>query len=575
MPVAISCWQLANGRGKWRPAVLAALRIKNLALVTELSLEPGRGFTAVTGETGAGKSVVLGALNLLLGRRADRSAIRTGADACSVEASFHIPARAPAADRLIEEAGCEPCEEGWLHLRRVFTAAGSNRQFVNNSPAPLSLLASLGDLLVDLHGPHDHQSLLAAARQLELLDAYAGASDRAAAFADLMAKRRALAADLEAASAGGAELERQADFLAHQVHEIEDARLNPDEEPDLEAAFQRTSNAARLLELGQAALAGLSGDEGAAAAQIGSVGRLLREFARLDPSAQPLVDAHSAVAESLRELATDLERRLDHVELDPASLAALEARLSLIHGLKRKYGGTLADVIAFAADARAKLDHWNRRDDRIAELKAAVADADAQIRAAGDTLSAARRAAAPGLGRAVAAELERLGFKKGAFSLRLQQNDAPSVTGFDSCEFEFSPNPGEPARPLRAIASSGELARVMLGLKTALAAQDDIPVLVFDEVDANIGGETAAVVGKMLRDLGRRRQVIAITHLAPVAATADAQWKVVKSVVNDRAETFVAKLSDAERVEELARMLGGATEASRRHARELMGAAGA
>lgn len=550
--------------------VLATLRIKNLALAAELALELAPGFNAITGETGAGKSALLGGLSLLLGERADRSLLRAGADACSVEGSFHVPRLATRLNPLLEEHGCEPCEDGWLHLRRSFATNGSNRQFANGSPAPLALLARVGDLLVDIHGPHEHQSLLRPVRQLELLDAFAGLTQAGDSIAEAVTARAATIHALTENRALAAAWSREAELLAHQAREIEDARIDPGESEALEAACGRAANAARLLELGQNALAVLAEDDESAAARLAEAGRLLRELSRLDPGAAPLAESLGSIADGLRDLVHEVSRHLDPIEVDPAHLAQLESRLNLLNSLRRKYGSTLGDVIEHGRAARARLDAAGHRDAEQAALEAQIQALNSQIAREGSALSAARSAAAPRLGQAVSAQLERLGFRRRAFGVQLRQLSSPSSRGFDECDFDFAPNPGEPPKSLRAIASSGELARVMLAVKTGLAAQDDIPVLVFDEVDANIGGETAAVVGRMLRELGERRQVLCVTHLAPVAAAAAAHFKVEKTVRDNRSETRVARLDSGSRAAELARMLGGATEVSLSHARELM-----
>lgn len=549
--------------------MLTTLRIKNLALVADLTLELRPGCNVITGETGAGKSIIIGALNLVLGERADRTLIRAGAESCAVEAVFDTAKlRGPLAS-LLEEHGLEPCEENQLVLKRIFTAAGANRQFVNGSPTTLATLAVIGEGLVDMHGPHDHQSLLHPAKQLAILDAFGGLSAQVAAFAELVRSRASIGREKATLIVDEQTYAQQLDLLRHQVQEITAAQLRPEEEAEVEAEHHRASNAARLLELSQAALNALDGEDGSLFNQLGAMGRTVQELQRVDASAKAFGDTHAQVVASLRELQSDLSRYTDRVDLDPARLAQLEERLNLIHSLKRKYGVSLAEVIAFGNDAKAKLQRLEQRDAELARLNDALAKLDADLARAGRDLTAARRKVIPKLAKSVTRQLQDLGFQQSELGIALAPT-APSATGCDGVEFQFAPNPGEPPRPLRAIASSGEMARVMLALKTVLAAEDEIPVLVFDEVDANVGGQTANAVGEKMRQIARARQVICITHLAPVAAAADTHFVVTKQVRDGRTLTDIQPLTRPQRVEELARMLGGQGEAALRHAEALL-----
>ena len=550
--------------------MLTTLRIKNLALVSDLTLELQAGCNVITGETGAGKSVILGALNLVLGERADRTLIRSGEESCSVEAAFDIKKlRAPIKD-FLEENGLEPCEEHQLVLKRTFTNAGTNRQFINGSPTTLATLGSIGEWLVDMHGPHDHQSLLHPARQLLILDAFGGLEAEREAFGGLIRRRNELEGDKAALVVDEKTYAQQLDLLRFQVQEISAARLQPDEEQSVEEEFNRASNAARLLQLSQAALDGLSESENSLLTQSGVVGRLLSELQRVDAGAGELLEYHGQATELLRELQTALSRYADKVEVDPARLAELEERLDLIHSLKRKYGVNIAEILAFGEESAEKLRALESRDAELARINAALEKLDAEIATAGKKLSAARKRVVPQLARAAARQLEDLGFKQSKLDVAVNAATVPQVSGVDVVEFQFSPNPGEPARPLRAIASSGEMARVMLALKTVLAAQDEIPVLVFDEVDANVGGETANAVGEKMKQIAAKRQVLCITHLPQVAAPADAHYVVTKQVNGGRTISEIHLLDGKTRVTELARMLGGQSDAARKHAEAML-----
>ena len=562
--------------------MLTTLRIKNLALVTDLTLELQPGCNVITGETGAGKSIILGALNLVLGERADRSLIRSGEERCSVEAVFDLgrPGSGRSSglkrelQRLLEENGLEPCEDHQLVLKRDFSAAGANRQFVNGSPTALATLAAIGEWLVDMHGPHDHQSLLHPARQLAILDAFAGLDPERDAFAELVRRRSALELEKAALIVDEKTYAQQLDLLRFQVLEISGAELREAEDVEVEAEFHRAGNSAKLLQLSQAALELLSESDASLLAQSGAVGRVLADLQRVDAGAGGLAALHAQAVETLRELQSALSHYADKVEVDPERLAALEERLNLLHTLKRKYGGSIAQVIAFGNEAEAKLLALESRDAELARLNAVLEKLDADILSAGRKLSAARRKVIPRLAKAVGEQLQDLGFQQSRFDVAIQSESLPASalkqSGLDEIEFQFAPNPGEPAKPLRAIASSGEMARVMLALKTVLAAQDEVPVLVFDEVDANVGGETANAVGEKMRQIAAQRQVFCITHLPQVASAADAHYLVTKQVRNGRTISEIALLDAQSRITELARMLGGQSDAARRHAEALL-----
>ena len=550
--------------------MLTTLRIKNLALVSDLTLELQPSCNVITGETGAGKSIIIGALNLVLGERADRTLIRSGEESCSVEAVFDTKKLRAPLKNFLEENGLEPCDENQLVLKRNFSASGTNRQFINGSPTTLATLANIGEWLVDMHGPHDHQSLLHAGKQLLILDAFGGLEKEREAFGELIRRRSILENEKSALIVDEKTYAQQLDLLRFQVQEISTARLQPDEEQSVTEEFNRASNAAKLLQLSQTALDALSENENSLLTQSGVIGRVLVELQRVDAGATNLVELHAQATETLRELQTELSRYADKVDVDPARLAELEERLNLLHSLKRKYGATLAEVIAFGDEAKSKLQALESRDAELVRLNAALEKLDAEILSAGKKLSTARKKIIPQLAKAVSQQLDDLGFKQSEFSVALAPAVPPAACGLDEIEFQFAPNPGEPAKPLRAIASSGEMARVMLALKTVLAAEDEIPVLVFDEVDATVGGETANAVGEKMRQIAAKRQVFCITHLPQVAASADAHYVVTKSVKNGRTISEITLLDKKSRVTELARMLGGQTDAARKHAEALL-----
>jgi DNA repair protein RecN (Recombination protein N) len=550
--------------------MLSALRIKNLAVVADLTLDLEPGLNILTGETGAGKSIVIGALNLLLGERADRTLIRAGTESCTVEAVFSTKGlKAPIAP-FLEESGLEPCDDNQLLIKRSFTAAGQNRQFINGSPTTLQTLAALGEYLVDIHGPHDHQSLLHTPRQLAILDAYGSLQGARATFADFVQQHAEANARKAELIVDERTYAQQLDLLRHQVKEIHAARLQPEEESQLEREHRRATHSARLIELSQSALEILGGED-SLLSRAGGAGRLLQELRRIDAGAEDLVATHEQATSTLRELQQALSNYAERLELDPARLRELEDRINLLHGLKRKYGATIADVLAFGAEAQRKLDALEGRDAELERLNGQIAKLAKVLRDTGAELSTRRQKIAPNLGKAVTRQLAALGFTQSHFEVAITtEKTSWTHTGFDAVEFQFAPNPGEPPRPLRAIASSGELARVMLALKTVLAAEDEVPVLVFDEVDANIGGEVAHAVGEKMAQIAKQRQVLCITHLAQVAAHASQHYVVEKQVEAGRTVSTISRLSQKQRVTELARMLGGQSDAARKHAQELL-----
>ena len=553
-------------------ATLASLRIRNLALVEDLTWQPGSGLVAITGETGAGKSLLIGALQLLLGERADKSLIRAGADSCTVEAVFEI-GEARGLDEWLEENGAEPCAEGELLLKRTLPAAGAGRQFINGSACTLAALKALGDRLVDLHGPHDHQSLFSREAQTRVLDAYAGAAALAADFAAAYREQARLAGEVECLRDLEKDAAMRREMLAHAAGEIADAKLRPGEEEEVMSRLRAAGNSQRLIELGahMVSALGAEGEGGVRSALAGAV-RSARELARLDDAATPLLESLEDVAGKVAEIESETRHYAEKIEADPATLRELEARADLLQSLKRKYGGSIEEVMARGEQAAKDLQDIETRGEKIAALEKDQAVAAAKAAKSAKALTAARSKAAPALAEAVTGELRELGFLRAEFGVRLEPLEEARSLGAELAEFEFAPNPGEPAKPLRAIASSGEISRVMLALKSVLAGQDGVPLLVFDEIDANVGGEVAVKVGQKMRGLSKAHQVLCITHLPQVASAAHRQFAVTKEFDGRRTATAVGELRGEERVAELARMLGGHDSASAvAHARTLLG----
>ncbi|MFN2475220.1 MAG: DNA repair protein RecN [Chthoniobacterales bacterium] len=550
-------------------AVLNLLRIKNLALVEDLQWQLEPGFTAITGETGAGKSIIIGALQLLLGERADKSLIRTGADVCTVEAVFE-GAELARLNPALEEAGVEQCD-GELILKRTLSTTGANRQFINGSPTTLAVLKSLGDDLVDLHGPHDHQSLLSPERQLLLLDAFAHADGILAEYQEHYRRAQKLAHERAALSSAESAREQELDLLRHQVNEITAAKLDPAEEEQIEARYKVASNSKRLIELASAASGRLSESDESVLSQLAETQRLLRELEKIDPAIAEFATSHAAAVVELTEIARSLTSYVEHLDLDPQQLAVLEQRVSLFETLKRKYGGSIADVVSFGERAAERMQKIEGRDAELERLSSETAEAEREMNRSAEALRKLRMKAAPKLAETVRRNLRDLGFKQSEFEANLVHAPEPRPSGTDLLELLFSPNPGEPLKPLRAIASSGEISRLMLAIKSSLAAQDAIPLLVFDEIDANVGGEIANAVGAKMRALADAHQVLCITHLPQVAAAASHHFVVTKEVAAGRTHSELRQVTSKARREEIARMLGGQSDSALKHAATLLG----
>ena len=550
--------------------MLVSLQVRNLALVDAVDVDFGPGLNVITGETGAGKSVLVGALGLLLGSRADRELIRGGETECGAEAVFALP-DGHAVHAILEELELPACDDGALVIRRVIKADGPGRNLVNDASLTLQSLKRLGQALVDMHGPHDHQSLLDPGFQRDLLDAYGRhpgelSSYREAydAYGEVVKRKQALEGPVEG-------LAEQMDLLSFRVKELEDAALDPVEEEAVRQEHQVLGNAQEIQALGGGTVQALMDGEGAAFDAMAVVQRNLEELARLMPDAEPWRDEAQAIAVQIQELHRAIAGELEGLESDPGRMQWLDERLTVYQKMLRKYGPAVDDALTTLETSRTRLADLSSRDERLAELERELKTRLDAVCAAGAGLTAARKKAAKKLAAAITGSLRRLGFAKGEFSVDVA-GDEPGPHGADAVEYGFAPNVGEAMRPLRAIASSGEISRVMLASKRVLASLDRIPVLVFDEIDANIGGEIATVVGQQLADLAGHHQVLCITHLPQVAVYGKGHYAVSKTESKGRTTTRIDKVSDGDRAEEIARMLGGKdlTTVTLDHAREML-----
>lgn len=547
--------------------MLTLLKIRNLALVDELVWELGSGLISVTGETGAGKSVIVGALKMILGERADKGLIRTGEDTCTIESVFDLR-DVSEINAILEEGGLEPCEDTQIIIRRAI-GTSANRQFINDSPVTLTLLRKVGERLVDLHGPHDHQSLLSQERQLAMLDAYAATDEILGAYRSAYRVWREKSQELEEIRNAENASEQELELLRYQLDEIRSAKLTPDDGDDLQERYHRTSNSTRLVELAAQAVSSLSEDEGILS-RIADLQRLTRELEKLDPSITEKLSPLETASIELQDLEATLTDYAEELDIDPSEAASLEERVNLVESLKRKYGPALEDIISREQTISERLDNIDNRSEKIEALTADLAESRKELEAIARKLTAQRKKAAPKLAKEIASQLKELGFKQSSFEVDLSTVKDPTLHGLETCNFLFGPNPGEPLHPLRQIASSGEISRVMLAVKSSLAEQDATPLMVFDEIDANVGGEIARAVGKKMALLGQLHQVIAITHFPQVAATAAAHFVVEKEVVSGRTRSKLYPVEGERRITELVRMLGGGGAQARAMAASLL-----
>ena len=553
--------------------MLTELRIRQLAVIDEVTLALAPGFNVLTGETGAGKSIIVGALGLLIGERASSDLVRTGAEKATVEGIFDVAAR-PALRRALDERGIE-CDGTLVLKREVASAAGGRaRAWINGTPVTAGTLADVGRALVNVHGQHEAQALLAPEAQRDILDAFGDALGERAAVEDAQRALREMEVALAALDTREAEARRRADWLAHVAGEIEAAAPRPDEEAALDDEARRLTHAEELQALATEVTEALEGESGALP-RLAPVQRALGGLQRIDPATSRLQELFDAAWYALEEVAREAQAYADGIEHDPARLEAVERRRDLLFRLKQRHGGSIEAVLAAGREARAELELLDTAGLDRRTLTSQRTAAAAALDAAAAALSAKRRVAAAALADAVTARLPDLGMPDGRFLVDLPAREAIGPDGAEQVEFRVALNVGHEARPLARVASGGELARVMLALKVILARVDDVPTLIFDEVDAGIGGRTGLMVGDAMRDVAAHHQVFAITHLPQIAARGHHHIVVAKAAKGGVTTSDVSVVADEGRVTEVARMLGGDAESatSREHARELLAAA--
>ena len=555
--------------------MLTELRIRNFAIIEQVSLPLSEGFNVLSGETGAGKSIIVGALGLLLGERASADLIRSGADKATVEGVFDV-SNLKGIVQLADERGIE-VEDETLVLKREIAMSGRGRAWINGTTVTATVLAEIGRLLVNLHGQHDAQTLLDNESQRRILDAFGGAESQAAAvrrtFGELSSVRREIAN----LSTRRAEAEKRADYLRHVAREVEEARLSPGEDTKLEDEARVLENADELRAVASSLSELLSGEEASVMSQLGAAQRPLSSIERIDPSAARMQELFDAGFYALQELSRAVEDYAGSVELDPSRLEQVRRRRDQLFGLLKKYGPSLENVMEAGSNARAELDLIDTAQFDLANLNAREGDLRKKLVSEAEKLSDMRLSAAKKLAKAVDALLPSLGMPDGRLRVTLTSRDEPNSEGAEDVEFRVALNVGHEDRPLARVASGGELSRVMLALKTILARVDRVPTLIFDEVDAGIGGCVGLQVGDTLRRVAGEHQVFAISHLPQIAARAHHHIVVAKGAKGGVTTADITVLEGTSRVNEIARMLGGDPESklSRAHAKELLESAGA
>lgn len=573
--------------------MLTDLSIRNYVLIDQADLKFRPGLNVITGETGAGKSIVIGALSMVLGERASSEFIRQGQDQATVEAVFELDARRPGYKRFVEfleQSGLEVDET--LILKRTLNRAGKNRCYVNNSTTTLATLNEVGHLLVDLHGQHDHQTLLHPRNYLTILDDFGELNDEVARTSAIYEQWKETRQRYEELIAQERERHRILDQLRYQVNEIEQADLKPGEEDDLAAERRRLRNFEGLTQNSSAILTLLEGGSEETAGihnGIGQVQALIEDLIKRDPDLAPVQSLADTAATVIDEMLTLVRRYQEDLEFQPGRLDEIEARLHLIHNLKRKYGNTIEEILAFLGESTTEYDRLENFEGERATLEKELEQLTQKLGRLAADLTVKRRKVAKQLSGEITTELRQLGMPSARFEgevARLDLSTAPNVhrmrypqdeenpitaSGWDTVHFRITTNPGEPMKTLRQVASGGEISRVMLAIKAVLARVDGVDALVFDEIDSGIGGKTALVVGGKIKSLSGERQVLCITHLAPIASKGDHHLKIEKEVSGQSTRISILALEGQARLEELTRMMGTETsEGSLRLAEEML-----
>lgn len=562
--------------------MIKEIRIRNFAIIENLAVNFDSGLNVLTGETGAGKSIIIDALNLLLGGRADTDSIRSGETTAFVEAVFEVCD--PMTRELILESGIE-MEESELLVKRQISNAGKNRCLLNDSPVTVSTLAKIGDRLVDLHGQHDHQTLLHPEVHVDLLDLYGKCKNIRDEFSSIFADYQSQSKKLQSMKMDEQELLQKQEFLSFQLNEIDQAQLSEEEEGDIKTERNKLKHAGQIRENLQKSRALLTDENGSILENLGQVLKELETVLELDPDLKEPVERSQSAFYELEEVVESLRNHDRSLEFNPNRLEEIEDRLAEINGLKRKYGNDISEILKRREQIANELDQLASNDENMKSLEEELKKKEVTLSEIAIRLAEKRESAAKNLSKSVEKELKELSMGNVQLGVRFdyppdpdgfilfrKENMKPTPSGLGTLEFLFSPNPGEELRPLAKIASGGELSRVMLALKSILNDQDTVPVMIFDEVDTGIGGGVAEKVGAKLQKVSRTKQVFCITHLPQIAGMGSFHFRVEKEVKSKRTRSTIRQLEHDERVEELARMSSGETisDASLNHARELL-----
>src|SRR3972149_2952135 len=549
--------------------MLTELNIKNFAIIDSLNITFEKGFNVLTGETGAGKSIIVDAVDLVVGGRASSEMIRSGCEEAVVEAAFDISDVKGVSEKL-GEMGIEKDDN--LVIKRTLSASGKNKVFINGSMATIAMLSDVGEFLVDIHGQHEHQTLIKVERHIDVLDEYAALGPLRQEMSEIYSEWNRVKDELESLKSSEADKEKKVDLLRFQSDEIEKAALKVDEDEELLEERKLLSNAGRLYESANTALEILYLQSGSALELIKKAGSNVTDISIIDESMRVTLDAINSASASIEDAALTLRDYVGRISFDPERLNEIEERLDLIGRLKGKYGNIVSEILKYREEVDRELDGIERAEERIGELEREGERLKVKGLKVAETLSEKRKKGSDELTNKVVKELSDLGMKKAIFEVKMERLNDISANGSDKVEFLLSSNPGEAPKPLSKIASGGGLSRIMLALKKVLANPTGAPTMVFDEVDSGIGGGIAEVVGRKLREVAEGRQGLCITHLAQIAAMADLHYAVSKGENKGRTTTTVSRLSGDERVDEVARMLGGMTitEATKRHAEEMI-----
>jgi DNA repair protein RecN (Recombination protein N) len=553
--------------------MLTEIHIKNFALIDDLSIELRNGFNVLTGETGAGKSIIIDAITAVLGERLSNDMIRTGADRAMIEAAFDLTSD-PRTSEKLTELGFDS-DDGVLLISRELSVSGKSQGRINGRLSTLSMLKELTSGLIDIHGQHEHQTLLAVENHLDIIDQWCGQSafDLRSKVGELYTRLRSMRAELERLHSNERERARLLDLHQFQKTEIEAAKLSPSEDEELMAERVKLANAEKLHKMASEVYSAISGTgmDGGASDMLSTALAQLQSMSSLDESLAPVVQDLETALYAAEQAQAAIRAYREDIESNPSKLETIEERLDLIRTLKRKYGDTIEEIIAYGEEAARKVEELTHSEELTAELSKNIEHAEDELMGVARRLSDERKAGASRFAKAVEAQLADLAMASTKFDVAFTESE-PSAKGIDTVEFVISPNPGEPLKPLAKIASGGEISRVMLALKTVMAGADSVPTLIFDEIDTGIGGRTAQVLGQKLAVVAKTAQVMCVTHLPQIASRGSQHFTVEKAVEEDRTVVHVRQIDGDERIDELARMLGGSEDSKTaiEHAKEML-----